>query len=714
MSLMWGAMLGQIGPNAIKTYGDMLQLKEATQQWQDQQAERAASQNAGGNPTDVNGASGQGSDQIIQGIQGSNPTQDAEATMQGLIGVKTAQNPQAAQTAYDTARQQTTDTNNANAQPINVPAPAQPTATPAQVTQNAGIGSGPQYTAPAAPPPGQMTPPTPAGSISAAIGGQEGNKDNEATSVNGAKGPYQITAGTFHAFAHPGEDINNPTDNRAVGNRIIQKYAQDYNNDPKKVAVAYFSGPGNVNNDPNATTPYKHDYADGNGTHVSQYVQGVMRRLGYANKVNSFGGADTTSSAGSAGGADAGAATPAITPDTKLTLLQAKPLPQGVGSAGQTTFTQGPNGIQMNNTVTAAQRAMAAANEAYRRGDTKNAGSLMQNAMTLQTQEAQTRVNAIVNNPNMSQDEKVAALGQLSGSKVYKTENGSYIVPGLGPNDENGNPAPMNYGQVTSMATWMTSPEGMHYAMDYSIQNREANARLMQARTGQAAQATNQANVQSEMGLREKEGEYYGSFKTAQASNQNAQAQERQEQANIFQQKQALGQQLVKLAADYQAGKITQQQYQLGRQTISDQADYLDNRLTNMNGRQGNTAPEKVEAGQLYRQPDGSVKMLNGTTGTYMDPQVSQMFDQNTAVIRQDARFLGYQVDKNSGMVVLPPDQAMKAGLNPKALYATPQAAYTAMVTSPKYRASTEAGGIGGGITVPMQNDSAPPMNGMQ
>ena len=77
----------------------------------------------------------------------------------------------------------------------------------------------------------------------AAILGQEsGNRDHPGTSVTGAIGPGQVEPDTFKQFARPGEDINNPTDNRAVAERIVEAYWKQFNGDITRVAVAYFSG----------------------------------------------------------------------------------------------------------------------------------------------------------------------------------------------------------------------------------------------------------------------------------------------------------------------------------------------------------------------------------------------------------------------------------------------------------------------------------------
>lgn len=114
--------------------------------------------------------------------------------------------------------------------------------------------------------------------LAGAIRQQEsGNNPNVGTSVDGARGIGQILPDTFNRFAKPGENINNPTDNLNVSNRILSTYMQKYN-DPARAAVAYFSGEGNVA-PPGSQTPWKNDTHDGNNKYVSQYVNDVIGRM---------------------------------------------------------------------------------------------------------------------------------------------------------------------------------------------------------------------------------------------------------------------------------------------------------------------------------------------------------------------------------------------------------------------------------------------------
>ena len=108
---------------------------------------------------------------------------------------------------------------------------------------------------------------------------ESGNRDNVKPSVTGAVGPGQIEPATFVQYAQPGEDINNPADNRAVQARIVADYYRKYDGDPYRIAVAYFSGPGNVA-PAGSPTPWIKDRADPTGKTVSSYVSDVAAKIG--------------------------------------------------------------------------------------------------------------------------------------------------------------------------------------------------------------------------------------------------------------------------------------------------------------------------------------------------------------------------------------------------------------------------------------------------
>jgi soluble lytic murein transglycosylase-like protein len=88
----------------------------------------------------------------------------------------------------------------------------------------------------------------------------------------------QIIPATFNAYALPGEKIDNPDDNRAVGRRIIEDLYRRANGDAARTAVGYFSGQGNMS--PLAfNTPWREDRVDTNGKSTSAYVGDVLQRI---------------------------------------------------------------------------------------------------------------------------------------------------------------------------------------------------------------------------------------------------------------------------------------------------------------------------------------------------------------------------------------------------------------------------------------------------
>lgn len=112
------------------------------------------------------------------------------------------------------------------------------------------------------------------------LGGTDVSKaflDQESGDGKTSQNIGQIQPDTFKEFAKPGEDINNPDDNRAVTQRILDKYKTDYNGDLARVATAYFSGPGNVS--ASGDQPYINDYQDKNGKSVSSYVSDIQGRV---------------------------------------------------------------------------------------------------------------------------------------------------------------------------------------------------------------------------------------------------------------------------------------------------------------------------------------------------------------------------------------------------------------------------------------------------
>lgn len=113
--------------------------------------------------------------------------------------------------------------------------------------------------------------------LRATVGYESSNGTNAKTSVDGAMGPGQVMPGTFKQFAKPGEDIQNPDHNLAVAARYIKFLGEKTGDDPRKMAVGYLSGEGNINT--KGDTPWIEDRKDGLGTTVSEYVNRTQARL---------------------------------------------------------------------------------------------------------------------------------------------------------------------------------------------------------------------------------------------------------------------------------------------------------------------------------------------------------------------------------------------------------------------------------------------------
>jgi len=127
--------------------------------------------------------------------------------------------------------------------------------------------------------PGQVTRATDDQLYGAFHGQESSGGANPSTSIDNAHGDMQIIPDTFKRFAKPGESLDNRADNIAVGKRILSYYNQKYNGDAARVAVAYFSGEGNVA-PPGSAQPWIRDSHDGQGTFVHRYVNEILRRLG--------------------------------------------------------------------------------------------------------------------------------------------------------------------------------------------------------------------------------------------------------------------------------------------------------------------------------------------------------------------------------------------------------------------------------------------------
>jgi hypothetical protein len=74
-------------------------------------------------------------------------------------------------------------------------------------------------------------------------------------------------------------DITNPQHNKIAGDALIDKYAKMYNNNPDKIAAAYYGGPGAVNKDGSINLDWR-DKVNPNAPTVGEYIQQVKQKAG--------------------------------------------------------------------------------------------------------------------------------------------------------------------------------------------------------------------------------------------------------------------------------------------------------------------------------------------------------------------------------------------------------------------------------------------------
>ncbi|EPY03484.1 hypothetical protein [Magnetospirillum fulvum] len=106
----------------------------------------------------------------------------------------------------------------------------------------------------------------------------------------GKTGDYQIQPGTWAQYAKPGESPDNPDHQKAVFDRIVSDLNAKAGGDPARIAVGYFSGPGNIA-PPGSQTPWVRDAADANGKTTSAYVKDVLGRVsgnGHPSRADTF------------------------------------------------------------------------------------------------------------------------------------------------------------------------------------------------------------------------------------------------------------------------------------------------------------------------------------------------------------------------------------------------------------------------------------------
>lgn len=121
--------------------------------------------------------------------------------------------------------------------------------------------------------PGEAPEPLPTDRLANVFQAQESGNGKTSTNLG------QIQPETWKQYARPGEDINNPKDNTAVTQRILTDLSNKYNGDVSRIAVGYFSGPGNVA-PVGSPTPWRTDAKDVTGKSTSSYVSDIQSRTG--------------------------------------------------------------------------------------------------------------------------------------------------------------------------------------------------------------------------------------------------------------------------------------------------------------------------------------------------------------------------------------------------------------------------------------------------
>lgn len=391
-------------------------------------------------------------------------------------------------------------------------------------------------------------------------------------------------------------------------------------------------------------------------------------------------------------------AAPPVAPDTKVTLLHAEPL-QSVGIGENVKFSHGEDGsLQMTKGDTPADAIQRMASAAAKNGDLKNGPQLQAMAIQMRAQEAQSQVTGILTNEKLDADQKVAQLAKIAGAQAYKTENGGYVIPGLGPTDQAGNPMPMNLATVGSLASSLATPDGLHHVIDtqlamQKVMNASRTNDIEQQNANTKAQSTAQEGQQigARTNLLQKQGDYYEANASSANAAKDATAAERNSKAEIDRQLQAL---------QTQAGSLDPHSptYEQDMRHIQDQANLL-----KMRGSGGSTVKEPnpvvMQDGQTRKYPDGSVKTYVQQLGTEVPagdaPKVvaglHELQTNPAPYIKADGTALVKPVmDQESGHwgFMIDPTVAKNNGLDPHTLYDTPQAAVQAARSKARSAAS--------------------------
>jgi hypothetical protein len=382
-----------------------------------------------------------------------------------------------------------------------------------------------------------------------------------------------------------------------------------------------------------------------------------------------------------------------VNPESKITPIKATPISGGGLAGGNFTFSHNDNGeLVMTKAESAADKLDKLAASYYKHGFMDKVGPTMQAAMQIRSQEMTQQVSKIMTS-DADADQKVAALAHMSGAQAFKTENGNYIVPGLGPQDANGNPMPMTIGQVGSLASMLTTPDGLHKMWDLQQQQQEigikkqtADAQTSQANTQAAKLGIDaydsttkrmQANTQqyaAEATAKRDDamGQYYQSNAQSLADDRAAKAGKTQEESSMRSLQQDVYDRLTKAGNDLQAGVITPQQYKAFRDTSMDQLRALSMRGPGGNAGSGDAKVEKpvdVQDGSAVRMGDGSIKVNSVEAGQLVtQAQYNQIQSLKAEVQSKDLYRGSMGVAASGGQigVKFTPQVAVQLGMSPE------------------------------------------------
>lgn len=685
MGFNLGIAFGSAMTTGVKTYGDLLKIKEQKMALDAQEAERdAMQQNANGPATPVT------PDSLAQQYQGADGKADPEAVMQTYGAMQGGADPAAAM--------------NSGAAMANADNPA-----PAPVTfaPPAGIGAAPPGPAP------DLTQGAPTQADSGGNGApQQGNMDAVLHDVMGREGGYVANdngKGPTNFGINGQANGLSPAQVAALTPaQAAQIYKTKYlgpagvNVDAMSPAAAQVVGDAAVNQGPQRAEQW-YQQSGGDMNKFLALRQNAYSQLEKAQPQNAptwqSRMADMQHYVNKGGTPDQHneGDTP-VAPSTPLTPLSVEsthgvtgiPISQATGAPGSTTFTRDNDGnVSMQAPQSAADRLQAVANAAFKAGDVKNYAQLQQVALTARSQEASQQVMSIMTSDKLTGDQKVAQLTHIAGVQAYKTPSGNYLVPGMGPTDAKGNPVPMTLGQVGATAQFMSTPEGMHLLVDQQQKQQQIGIDQQKADAGTTTANAAAAETTAKGGLYAKQAQYYGASadasvaqKNAQADAASAQAQDRAERASVSAQMQDLQDQMAKL-------NPKDPDFAAQRQLLMDRHSMLIQRAGGQPPKPP-PGPVKVEDGQTMTDPDGSnARTYLSQIGGYVPAQKVPAMMAGAADL--SAHPEAYQIGGADVVkpVALPggvdagfmlnPDKARQFGLNPQQLYPTPAQAMNAL-----------------------------------